>query len=139
VGEDIEKMRFNTAISQLMIYFNEISKTKSKKDFEILIKLLHPFAPHITEELWEIYGKKDFIMNEPWPEYDSSAITEKTVEIAIQINGKLKGKIKCKLGTDEGEVKETAKKEVQKHLIGEIVKTIYVKDRLVNFVVKGGK
>lgn len=139
VGEDIEKMRFNTAISQLMIYFNEISKTKSKKDFEILIKLLHPFAPHITEELWEIYGKKDFIMNEPWPEYDSSAITEKTVEIAIQINGKLKGKIKCKLGTDEGEVKETAKKEVQKHLIGEIVKTIYVKDRLVNFVIKGGK
>ncbi|HOL63150.1 MAG TPA: leucine--tRNA ligase [Elusimicrobiales bacterium] len=139
VGEDIEKMRFNTAISQLMIYFNEISKTKSKKDFEILIKLLHPFAPHITEELWEIYGKKDFIMNEPWPEYDSSVITEKTVEIAIQINGKLKGKIKCKLGTDEGEVKETAKKEVQKHLIGEIVKTIYVKDRLVNFVIKGGK
>ncbi|HOJ86704.1 MAG TPA: leucine--tRNA ligase, partial [Elusimicrobiales bacterium] len=139
VGEDIEKMRFNTAISQLMIYFNEISKTKSKKDFEILIKLLHPFAPHITEELWEIYGKKDFIMNEPWPEYDSSVITEKTVEIAIQINGKLKGKIKCKLGTDEAEVKETAKKEVQKHLIGEIVKTIYVKDRLVNFVIKGGK
>lgn len=139
VGEDIEKMRFNTAISQLMIYFNEISKTKSKKDFEILIKLLHPFAPHITEELWEIYGKKGFIMNEPWPEYDSSVITEKTVEIAIQINGKLKGKIKCKLGTNEDEVKETAKKEVQKHLIGEIIKTIYVKDRLVNFVIKGGK
>ncbi len=139
VTQDIENMRFNTAISQLMVYFNEISKTNSKHDFEIFMKLLHPFAPHITEELWEMYGKKDFILNEKWPEYDDTVLKEKEIEIAIQVNGKLRGKIKTFCGKEQKELEETARKVVEKYLEGkEILKIIYVKDKIINFVIKGG-
>ena len=139
VEEDIEKMRFNTAISQLMIYFNEISKTKSLYDFEIFVKLLHPFAPHITDELWETSGKKDFLLKEKWPEYDPLTITQKTIEIAVQVNGKLRGKIKVTSGSSQQEVEKMAKEEVSRYLTAEIIKIVFVKDRIINFVIKGEK
>ncbi|MGC9070703.1 MAG: leucine--tRNA ligase [Elusimicrobiales bacterium] len=137
VSSDIEKLRLNTAISQLMTYFNEISKTKSKTDFEIFIKLLHPFAPHITEEIWQRYGKNDFLLKEKWPAYDENILKEKKVEIAIQINGKLRGRIYMPQSSDEADVRKKAEQEVSRHLEGKkVVKFIYVANRLVNFVVK---
>lgn len=139
VSTDIENMKFNTAISQLMIYFNEISKTKSKDDFEIFLKLLHPFAPHITDHLWQKSGKSGFLLNESWPASDDSLIKEKMIEIAIQVNGKLRGKIKVSHNDDERKVIEMAKKEVEKYLTDEIIKTVYVKNKIINFVIKGGK
>ncbi|MCX7905124.1 MAG: leucine--tRNA ligase [Elusimicrobiales bacterium] len=137
VTQDIEKLRMNTAISQLMIYFNEISKTNSKKDFETFLKLLHPFAPHITEEIWEKYGKNNFLLNEEWPKFDEKIINEKKIEIPVQVNGKLRGKIIISHLTQKQEIENLAKKEVSKYLEGkEIIKTIYIEQRLLNFVVK---
>jgi len=140
VTQDIENIKFNTAISQLMIYFNSISKTNSKDDLETFLKLLHPFAPHITDYLWQIHFKKDgFILNEEWPKYNENLINEKEIEIVIQINGKVRGKIKTNLGKTQKEIEEIAKKEVSKNLEGkEILKTIYVQDKIISFVVKGG-
>ena len=137
VTEDIEKLRMNTAISHLMIYFNEISKTNSKEDFEIFMKLLHPFAPHITEEIWQRYGKDDFLLREKWPSYDEDIINEKNIEVVIQVNGKLRGKIKLPPKTSKEDTEKKAFEEVKKYLQGkEIVKVVYVDGKLINFVVK---
>ncbi len=131
VSSDIEKLRLNTAISQLMIYFNELSKTTSKNDFEIFIKLLHPFAPHITEEIWERYGKDGFLLNEKWPQYSDDVIKEKKIEIAVQVNGRLRGKIQITTSTSKEEVRKKAEEAVLKYLEGkEIVNFIYVENRL---------
>ncbi|MEF3279450.1 MAG: leucine--tRNA ligase [Elusimicrobiota bacterium] len=135
VTDDIEKLKFNTAISQLMIYFNSISESPSRADFEIFLKLLHPFAPHITEELWQRYGASNFLTLEKWPSYDENIINEKTIEIAIQVNGKLRGKIKTLPQREQSEIEEAAKKEVEKFIsTKKIVKIIYVKDKIINFV-----
>ena len=140
VSYDIENIKFNTAISQLMIYFNTISKTNSKDDLEILLKLLHPFAPHITDYLWQIHFKQDgFILNEEWPKYIPEMINEKEVEIVIQVNGKIRGKIRTFPGKTQKEIEDIAKKEVSKYLENkEIIKTIYVENKIISFVIKGG-
>jgi leucyl-tRNA synthetase len=139
VTNDIENIKFNTAISQLMIYFNSISKTNSKDDLEIFLKLLHPFAPHITDYLWQLHFKNNFLLYERWPNYDEDLLREKDIEIVIQVNGKVRGKIKASQGISQKEVEEMAKKEVERYLKDrEIVKTIYVKDKLISFVIKGG-
>ena len=131
MGEDIESMGFNTAVSALMIFFNELQNSYEEKSFEIFLILLSPFAPHITEEIWrEILGKKKSIFNEPWPKYDSKLLVSEEVQIVIQINGRVRDKIIMSAGLDEKTAVEKAlqSEKVSKFALKEnIIKTIYVK------------
>ena len=140
VTEDIENLRFNTAISAMMILVNEMEKQKNilNSQFSILNSLLAPFAPHIAEELWQQLGHKDSIFLEKWPEYDSKLVKDEEITLIIQINGKLRDQIKAPAGVKEEEAKRLAleSKKVIKYMEGKnIQKVIFVKDRLINFVV----
>ncbi len=138
VSEDIEQMKFNTAIAAMMTFMNEVSANGSisKDELEVFIKLLSPFAPHICEELWESLGGKGFVATSPWPEYDEAKTIDATIEIAVQINGKLKATVMI----DKDESRENAiakgKEAVADKLTGNIVKEIYVPGKIVNIVMK---
>ena len=141
ITEDIEGLRFNTAISQLMIYVNEIMKLDHfpKKHLKEFLVLVNPFAPHIAEELWELIGNKESITNASWPEYDSSKIIQTEVEIIIQVNGKIRGRINVEFNSPEEFLKTTAlnQENVKQYLMDKkIIKEIIVKNKLVNFVIK---
>jgi leucyl-tRNA synthetase len=140
IGEDIEEMKFNTAISTLMIFMNEINKQKfiSQIAYEKFLKIFSPFAPHITEELWQILGHKKSINLELWPTYDLSKIQDEEIKIAIQINGKVRTEIFIKTDETEDGVKKQAlaNEIVLRHVgAGSIKKVIYVKNRLINIVI----
>lgn len=139
VSEDIEGMNFNTAISSMMILANEMEKTEniSIEDYKIFLKLLSPFAPHISEELWSILGNKKSISLESWPAYDVSKIKDDEIKIVIQINGKLRAEIIIQAEDSEEKIKEKAlaNESISKHITGKnIKKVIYVKNRLINIV-----
>jgi leucyl-tRNA synthetase len=141
VGEDIEQMKFNTAVSQMMIFLNEIEKAKdlAQEVFKKFLIILSPFAPHLAEELWEKLGHKKSISLEPWPEYDEKLIKKDVFSLVVQVNGKVREMIECSIGISELEVKEKALSSSK--IIGwtsgkEIIKVIYVQDKLINFVVK---
>lgn len=141
VGEDIERLGFNTAIAQMMIFVNEImkSETKPRQILEPFVKVLSPFAPHIAEELWQKLGNAKTLAYEPWPEYDPSKLEETTVEVVLQINGKIRSKISVEKDTSESDLEKLgfADENVRRHLDGkQIVKKVIVKNRLVNIVVK---
>ena len=141
VTEDIETMNFNTAVSALMILTNEYEskETISKSDYRILLTLLNPIAPHITEELVEISNLGTPICETPWPTYDESKMVDSVVNIAVQINGKLRGSMEVPNNTDKEELIRLAKEleNVQKHLLDkEIIKEIVVPNKIVNLVVK---
>ncbi len=140
VGDDIETMAFNTAISSMMILLNEMEKREfvNKKDFEIFLKILSPFAPHITEEIWNSLGHKTLIALQPWPKADTKKMIELEVKIVIQINSRVRAECIIETGAKEPEVLEKAKAlpDVSKWLIGkEIKKVIYVPNKLLNLVV----
>jgi leucyl-tRNA synthetase len=142
VGEDIEALRFNTAISQMMIFVNEMNKRdlRPKSVMEQFVLILAPFAPHLAEELWQLMGHGSTLGYEPWPEYDTAYTTEDEVEIVLQVNGKLRDKIMIAKGTDKDALEAAAKEneKVRANIEGkDIVKVIAVPDRLVNIVVKG--
>lgn len=140
VTEDLEALRFNTAISQLMIFVNEAYKADqlplaAMKDF---VQMLSPFAPHIAEELWERLGESSTITYAAWPQYDPSLTVEDEVEIVIQVNGKIVDRMTVALGMDEEELKSTvlAGEKVSSAIQGKTIrKTIVVKGKLVNIVV----
>ncbi len=140
VSEDIEKMRFNTAISSLMIMSNEMDKLDKipKEMIEKFVLLLYPFAPFISEELWESFGNKDFIHQEKFPEYNEKYIEDENVVTAVQINGKTRGTIEVNKGTDEDDViriiLESDKFDRYKDKISDAKKTIFVKDKIINFI-----
>jgi leucyl-tRNA synthetase len=141
VSSDIEETKFNTAIATLMGLVNDIYKVGSisKSELEIFIKLLSPFAPHLTEEIWESLGHADFLSVSAWPEYDEAKTVEATVEIGVQVNGKVRGTIAIPTGCDKEVAFEAAKADerVASFLDGKnIVKEIYVPNKIVNFVVK---
>jgi leucyl-tRNA synthetase len=141
VGDDVESFGFNTAISQMMIFVNHLSKqmVRPKTVVEKLILILAPFAPHIAEELWEKLGHTDTLAYEPWPEYDKELIKEKEIELAIQVNGKIRDRIIIAADADEGQIKQKALacEKVKKALDGkEPQKIIVIKSRLVNVVVR---
>ena len=141
VTEDINSMNYNTAISALMILLNDIDKEKSitKDDYRIILQLLNPFAPHITEEINEICNLGKELATSSWPTYDEKKTIDNELEIGVQVNGKLRGTIQIKKDEDKTIIEELAKKEenVKKHLEGkEIVKVIIVPNRIVNIVVK---
>lgn len=140
VSEDIENMNFNTAISSMMMLVNEIEKVEniSKEDFKIFLQILAPFAPHITEELWEKLGDKRSIHLSCWPSYNKDIIIDKDIKIAIQVNGKVRSEVVIPSDASEQMVQEIAMKD--KAILGwikdkNIKKFIYVKGRVINIVV----
>ena len=141
VTEDIEDMKFNTAIAAMMSLLNEVDKvgSLSNEDYKTIINLLNPFAPHVTEELWEERGFEGFCSLADWPEYDESLCVDSEVEIAVQVNGKLKDRITVAVDADQDTVLASAKKsqKVAAELeSGNVVKEIYIKGKLVNIVIK---
>ena len=141
VGEDIEKMKFNTAIASMMSLVNEFYKKGSvtKSEYMTLITLLNPFAPHMTEELWQIYGGEGFLSIVEWPQYDEDKTVDDQIEIVVQVNGKIKDKVMMPSGLDqEGTQKAAMESERIKALIADktVVKVIAIPGRLVNIVVK---
>lgn len=142
VGEDIEEYRFNTAISQMMICVNNgLPKDESLKNSwkENFLKLLHPFAPHIAEELWNSLGQKESIFFTSWPEYDEKLTIDDTIKIGVQVSGKVRGDIEVNLTESQDSVMEkvNTNPEIKKWTDGkEIVKIIYVPWRILNIVVK---
>ncbi len=141
VSNDIEEMKFNTAVSTFMSMTNEFYRAKkvNKAEFNTFLQLLNPFAPHMTEELYQILGNEKTIAQTPWPQYDEAKTVENTIELPIQINGKLKSTIAITVDSPEDEVKELvhANNQIQNATADKtIVKEIYVKNKIYNIVVK---
>ena len=140
VSDDIETLKYNTAISELMKLVNEYCAVESisKDDYTVLLTLLYPFAPHITEELNEKIGNSP-ICKSSWPKYDEAKTIDETKEIAVQVNGKVRGTITINVNDSEDTIKEMALNEenVKRHTEGkDIVKVIVIKGKIVNIVVK---
>ncbi len=140
VGEDIETMRFNTAISTLMICANEMDAMVEvpREIFEMFLKILSPFSPHICEELWSKLGNKGFLAAENWPAYETLKILEEEVAIVVQVNGKVRGQFSAAPDITESKAVEKAKviPEIAKWFGGKNIKrVIYIKGRLVNLIV----
>ncbi len=141
VSEDIENMRFNTAIAAMMTLLNKIEEKGSitRGEYRDLITILNPFAPHITEEIWQRMGFGGALSDSKWAVYDEALCADKTVEIAVQVNGKIKAKLNIPADAEQDEVLKLAKADsaVAGLIEGKsIVKEIYVKGRLVNIVAK---
>jgi leucyl-tRNA synthetase len=143
VTRDIEDedMKFNTCVSEMMIFVNEISKfdVLPKIVMEKFVKILSPFAPHIAEELWSRLGHNTSVSFESWPAYDEKKLQMKLVTVVGQVNGKVRTKIEVENDTDDKTILELIKKDekVKKHIEGkEIIKEIVIKNKLVNIVVK---
>lgn len=137
VTEDYETLNFNTAISQMMIFVNALSKVNNfpRNYAEGFIKLLNPICPFVTEELWQQLGHNNTIAYESWPTYDESKLVVDEIEIPIQVNGKLRGKITVNKSASEEEIKAKAVEEVSNHLTNGYKKIIYIPGRIFNIVV----
>lgn len=142
VTKDIDTLNFNTAVSAMQIFMNEVYKHKSMpaEYAEGFVKLLYPFAPHLGEELWEeVFHNSESIAYTSWPEWDESKLVEAVNTIVVQVNGKVRGKFEAAAGTDDKVLEETALSlgSVQKHLEGkDVKKVIVIKGRVVNIVAK---
>lgn len=138
VTEDLEELKFNTAISSLMVLVNAMQKkTLPKRHYEILIKMMAPFAPHLSEELWAKLGHKTSVHKEHWPKADPHFLEEETLTLIVQVNGRLRGKVEGKRGMSEDEAKALALADnrVRRWLEGKTPKkVVFVKNRLINFV-----
>jgi len=145
VGEDIDKMAFNTAISAMMEFVNEVYRTKriTSDQARRFILILAPFAPHLAEELWQrVQGHawKGSLAYEPWPVFDEKLTTENEVEIPVQVNGKVVARISVARDADESVVRAAAMaadKVKERVGTGQIAKVIYVPGRMLNLVAKG--
>ncbi|MCI9549647.1 MAG: leucine--tRNA ligase [Oscillospiraceae bacterium] len=140
VADDIEAMKFNTAIAAMMTLVGDFQKNGcSRGDMKTLITLLSPFAPHVAEELWEMLGGEGFVCRQSWPAYDESKTVADTVQMAVQVNGKVRANILVPADADDGAIIAAAQADpkVQKFTEGmALVKTIVVPKRLVNLIVK---
>ena len=140
VGEDIENLKANTAIAAMMSMVNDFyDKGINKAEYKTLLKLVCPFAPHVAEELWSMLGETSVLSLESWPEYDENKTQESSVQIAVQVNGKLRATISLPVDCEQQLAIDTAlaDEKVQKAVEGKnIVKTIVVKNKIVNLVVK---
>ena len=141
VTDDLEKLSFNTAISRLMEFTNELSQAepRPKSLMEPFVLLLSPLAPHLAEELWQLLGHEKSLSAEPWPRFDDALLVEAVVEIPVQVNGKLRGKVKVPAGATQEEVEKAARNDpaVAAHLTGKtVVKVVFISGRLLNFVVR---
>jgi len=141
VGEDIEAMKFNTAIAAMMEFVNAVFKAGAiaRGQAERFVLVLAPFAPHLAEELWEKLGHQESLAREPWPSHDEAMIATETVELAVQVNGKVRGRVTVPADADEHRIIDAALGEQSvAAAVGEkkIIKRIVVPGRLVNLVVK---
>lgn len=141
VAEDIEKLRFNTAISQMMIFVNEFSKNDifPKEAADKFIVILAPFAPHIAEEIWSKMGHSKSITFATYPDFDDSKTLKQTIEFVIQVNSKIRGKVFANIDSTQEQIQNLALEDANtKKFIGNqsIVKVIFVKNKLINFIVK---
>lgn len=145
VSKDLEELGFNTAIASLMEYVNTLYKIKAEDKFtskewgeaiQTLLQLLAPFAPHISEELWEQLGQKSSIHTSDWPVHDEKYLVQDTVTIVVQVNGKVRANIEMPVDSDENTVLDEAKKneKVKSYTDSGIKKTIYVPNKLINLV-----
>lgn len=139
VSEDIENVKFNTAIAKLMTLVNELGKAKyiNKEDYEMVLKLVNPFAPHLTEELWEKLGHTEDMVYTSWPQYDENKLVESTIEIVVSINGKVRDKMTINIDDQKEEIISRAKslEKISSLLEGKTIrKEIYVPKKLVNIV-----
>ena len=147
VTSDIDELKMNTAIAALMALVNAFySNGLTKGDLSMLMLMLSPFAPHMVEEMWELTGfaakSGKMAMQMDWPAYDEAKTIDANVEMAVQVNGKLKGTVNVPVDSDEAAVMEAVKavEKVQKATEGmSIVKTILVKNKLINLIVKPAK
>jgi leucyl-tRNA synthetase len=140
VSEDIEHLRFNTAISQMMVWVNHMTgrDQRSRECVKPFIQLLAPFAPHIAEELWQRIGEKAELGLEKWPEFDPALAKDDLITVAVQVMGKTRGTVELEPGSDQASVEAAARKipQVLNQLEGKTVrKVIFVKDKILNFVV----
>ncbi len=140
VTEDIEALKFNTAISQMMVFVNEMMKqpVKPRAVLEPFLLVLAPFAPHLGEELWNRLGHAESLSHAPWPAYDPARLVEDTVTVAVQVNGKLRATLELPRGGDQAAVHAAAAadKRVARYLDGVTIrKAIFVQDKLLNLVV----
>jgi leucyl-tRNA synthetase len=141
VTNDIQRMEFNTAIARMMEFTNSFTKqsVRPREILEPFVLILSPFAPHIAEELWQLLGHDKTLAYEPWPPFDDALTQDAMIEIPVQILGKLRGKVVVPAGSDQETIVAAARADerVASHLAGkEIVKTIFIPRKLVNFVVK---
>jgi leucyl-tRNA synthetase len=140
VTEDLSDLRFNTSVSQLMIFVNHLIKLEKLDKFVLhqFLLILNPFAPHLSEELNQMLGYK-IITNSDWPIYDKTKILEDKIEIAIQFNGKTRGKIQIANEESQIEIELSIKNDpkLSKYLYEKtIIKVIYIKNRIINFVLR---
>lgn len=150
ISEDIEqRFHLNTAIASLMEFFNEFSTVREKikqknpalisYGLDVLLKMLSPFTPHFCSELWQEAGRTSMLEEEPWPEYDPNYLVEQTINIMIQVNGKIRDKIVVSMDETEAAVKEAAfRSEKTRHYTEgkQIIKTIFIKNKMLSIVVK---
>ena len=141
VGHDIDALKGNTAIAAMMTLLNRITEigTVTREEYKTLLILLNPFAPHVTEEAWEVMNFGGRITDQKWPEYDPEKCVDDVIELVVQLNGKLRGKLTVSADISEEEAIELAKadEKVAQALEGkQVIKAIYVKGKLVNFVVR---
>lgn len=141
VTNDFDNMKFNTAISSLMILVNEMEKEPNitQKDYLTLLQLLNPSAPHVTEELNQLLGNDQPLCNSSWPIYDEEKTIDENITIAVQVNGKVRATIEVNINDNEEQIKEKSLQEenVQRHIDNkEIIKVIVIKGKIVNIVVK---
>ncbi|MDO4173287.1 MAG: leucine--tRNA ligase [Eubacteriales bacterium] len=140
VTEDIEGLKMNTAIAQMMTLLNQLAeKGVNRAEYKTLLTLLNPFAPHVTEELWQMLGEEDLLSLHAWPSFDESKTVEDSIEIAVQVNGKVKGKVTLPMDCPKEQALDIAMADakVSNAIAGkQIVKSIVVPNKIINLVVK---
>jgi len=141
VDEDIENLKFNTAIAKLMELVNIYNKQDdiTRADYETLLKLTYSIAPHMTEELWEMLGHDELLVFESFPQYDEKKLVKDEIELVLSVNGKLRGKVIVENNLDKKTLEKIAldSEKIQKYTEGkQIIKIIVVPNKLVNIVVK---
>jgi len=137
VTEDIEAMRFNTAISAMMVLSNELMKLDQvpAEALEVLAKLLHPFAPHLAEEAWQMLGHEPSIQSQPWPTYDPSLCEEDEIEVPVQVNGKVRARIMLPKDATQDQALAAAQEALATQLEGKTLrKTIWVPNKILNLI-----
>jgi len=141
--EDIESFHYNTAVSQLMVMLHALEDAADgvdRKTWETFLTLLAPFAPHITEELWERLGHTKSIFLQPWPSYDATLLETAEVSLVVQVNGKVRATLTVPAGLSQDKAEQLGREnaQIKKLLNGhEVLKTIYVQDKILNFVIRG--
>ena len=138
VSNDFENLKYNTGIAAMMALINDYYKAGSisRDDFKVLITLLNPVAPHITEELWEIMGFEGMLFETAWPEYDEAKTVEDTIEIGVQVNGKVRASVSLPRDVSKEDALAAGKEAVKNRLTDNIIKEIYVPGKIINIVCK---